>query len=214
MWTADSPTLAPGRPVTLTTKGADGIRYSLKISVDDGYLFTVDQSVANASGKPVALRPIGLVSRSGKSADPSTWTDACRPDQRVRRRGRLRHRLGNARRGRRQGPDGRQCRRLARLHRQILADRARARRRPAHDRRFPPFAERRLPGRLCACADHPRAGQDADHPHPPVRRRQGKGVARPLRGRRASPSFRRRSTGAGSNGSCGRSSTCCWCCSS
>ena len=41
MWTADSQLLAPGRPVTLTTQGADGIRYEAKIAVDDGYLFTV-----------------------------------------------------------------------------------------------------------------------------------------------------------------------------
>ena len=74
MWTADSQLLAPGRPVTLTTQGADGIRYEAKIAIDDGYLFTVQQRAINASGKPVVLRPIGLVSRSSKSRDPDSWT--------------------------------------------------------------------------------------------------------------------------------------------
>ena len=79
MWTADATVLAPGRPVTLTSQGADGLRYQMKISVDDGYLFSVDQSVANASGKPVALRPIGLISRADKSADVSSWTEHVGP---------------------------------------------------------------------------------------------------------------------------------------
>ena len=49
------------------------------MSVDDGYLFTVQQTALNASGKPVQLRPIGLVSRAGKSADTSTWTNHVGP---------------------------------------------------------------------------------------------------------------------------------------
>ena len=74
MWTADSTTLSPGRPVTLTTQSADGVRYEMRIAVDEGYLFTVEQRAINASGKPIVVRPIGLVSRAAKSADPDTWT--------------------------------------------------------------------------------------------------------------------------------------------
>jgi YidC/Oxa1 family membrane protein insertase len=57
----------------------DGTRYQLKIAVDDGYLFTVQQTVLNASGTPIAVRPIGLVSRSGESADKSSWTNHVGP---------------------------------------------------------------------------------------------------------------------------------------
>lgn len=74
LWTADSPVLAPGRPVTLTTQLPSGMRYAIRISVDDGYLFTVRQSAANATAAPVSVRPVGLISRSGKSADLSSWT--------------------------------------------------------------------------------------------------------------------------------------------
>jgi YidC/Oxa1 family membrane protein insertase len=79
MWTADSQLLAPGHPVTLSTQMADGTRYQLKIAIDDGYLFTVQQSVLNRSGKPIAVRPIGLVSHSGQSPDRSMWTNHVGP---------------------------------------------------------------------------------------------------------------------------------------
>ena len=79
MWTADATALTPGHPMTLTTQMPDGVRYQIKISVDDGYLFTVRQSAMNGSGKPVVVRPIGLVSRGAKSSDPSTWTNHVGP---------------------------------------------------------------------------------------------------------------------------------------
>ncbi|MES2001913.1 MAG: membrane protein insertase YidC [Pseudomonadota bacterium] len=79
MWTADGNVLAPGRPVTLTSTSADGLTFAMKIAVDRGYLFTVDQSVANGSGKSVALRPTGLVSRADKSIDASSWTNHVGP---------------------------------------------------------------------------------------------------------------------------------------
>jgi len=79
VWTADSTTLTPGHPVTLSTQAADGMRYQMRISVDEGYLFTVQQQVANGSGKPVVVRPIGLSSRSAKSTDVSSWTNHVGP---------------------------------------------------------------------------------------------------------------------------------------
>jgi YidC/Oxa1 family membrane protein insertase len=79
VWTADGQQLVPGQPVTLSTQMPDGTRYQLKIAVDDGFLFTVQQSVLNSSGQPITVRPIGLVSRSGESADKSTWTNHVGP---------------------------------------------------------------------------------------------------------------------------------------
>jgi YidC/Oxa1 family membrane protein insertase len=79
IWTADATTLSPGHPVTLATQMPDGVRYQIKISVDDGYLFTVQQSATNGSANPVIVRPIGLVSRGAKSTDPSTWTNHVGP---------------------------------------------------------------------------------------------------------------------------------------
>lgn len=74
IWQADSNLLAPSHPVTLRTETPEGVRYEMKIAVDDGYLFTVEQRAINASDKPIVLRPIGFVSRSGKSPDLDSWT--------------------------------------------------------------------------------------------------------------------------------------------
>jgi YidC/Oxa1 family membrane protein insertase len=79
LWTADRPQLVPGQPVTLSTQMPDGTRYQIKIAVDEGYLFTVQQSVLNGSGKPISVRPIGLVSRADKSHDPDSWTNHVGP---------------------------------------------------------------------------------------------------------------------------------------
>jgi YidC/Oxa1 family membrane protein insertase len=79
VWTADGTTLTPSHPVTLSTQTADGVRYQMKISVDDDYLFKVQQTAVNGSGKPVVVRPIGLVSRATKSPDPDTWTNQVGP---------------------------------------------------------------------------------------------------------------------------------------
>src|SRR5206468_1809630 len=79
IWTADSYQLTPGRPVTLATQTADGSRFQIKLAVDDGYLFTVQQSVTNGSSQPIDVRPIGLVSRGSQSADRSTWQNHTGP---------------------------------------------------------------------------------------------------------------------------------------
>jgi YidC/Oxa1 family membrane protein insertase len=79
VWTASGGQLSPGQPVTLSTQMPDGTRYQIRIAVDDGYLFTVAQSVANGSGKPISVRPMGLVSRAGESVDRSSWTNHVGP---------------------------------------------------------------------------------------------------------------------------------------
>jgi YidC/Oxa1 family membrane protein insertase len=79
MWTASSPQLVPGTPVTLSTQMPDGTRYQIKIGVDDDFLFTIQQSVLNSSAKPVTVRPIGLVSRAEKSRDIDSWTNQVGP---------------------------------------------------------------------------------------------------------------------------------------
>ena len=73
-WTASSPVLAPGRPVTLTAPGGNGQRYLIQLSVDDGYMFTVRQTVVNAGPRPVSASAFGLVNRTGMSKDQDTST--------------------------------------------------------------------------------------------------------------------------------------------
>jgi YidC/Oxa1 family membrane protein insertase len=79
VWTASAPVLAPGKPVTLSWTNPAGQRFEQVVSVDDGYLFTVKQRVVNQGAGAVGLRSFGLISRSEKSADPSSWTNHVGP---------------------------------------------------------------------------------------------------------------------------------------
>jgi YidC/Oxa1 family membrane protein insertase len=74
VWTASGNRLTPATPVTLTARNGRGQRFDISIAVDDAYLFTVTQRVANASPGGVAARPYALVSRAAASKDPDSWT--------------------------------------------------------------------------------------------------------------------------------------------
>jgi len=66
VWKQDgSGTLNAGHPVTLTWDNGGGLQFRRTISVDDNYLFTVKDEVANKGSDPVTLYPYGLVSRHG-----------------------------------------------------------------------------------------------------------------------------------------------------
>ncbi|MBW4332273.1 membrane protein insertase YidC [Stakelama sp. CBK3Z-3] len=66
--------LAPGKPVTLTADNGQGQRFAVQISVDDQYMFTVRQTIANRGTSAVQAVPYALVNRSGESKDKDTWT--------------------------------------------------------------------------------------------------------------------------------------------
>jgi YidC/Oxa1 family membrane protein insertase len=57
--------LAVGSPVRLTYDNGEGLEFSRIISVDDKYLFTVEDQVVNKGAAPVTLYPYALVSRHG-----------------------------------------------------------------------------------------------------------------------------------------------------
>lgn len=79
VWTPSASTLTPGNPVTLSWTNPTGQRFEQIIAVDDGYLFTVKQRVANLSPHAIALQSYGLVSRGDKSKDPTSWTSHVGP---------------------------------------------------------------------------------------------------------------------------------------
>lgn len=74
VWTASATTVAPGKPVTLSWSNDSGQTFQQIISIDDGYMFTVQQKVINKGSSAVTLRNYGLDSRSEKSKDPSSMT--------------------------------------------------------------------------------------------------------------------------------------------
>jgi YidC/Oxa1 family membrane protein insertase len=73
-WQADGQLLAPGRPVTLTHVNASGQTFRIRLAIDDNYMITADQSVANAGAGPVAVRPFSLIKQTGLPAEPDSWT--------------------------------------------------------------------------------------------------------------------------------------------
>ncbi|SHI57853.1 membrane protein insertase YidC [Wenxinia saemankumensis] len=62
---AEGETLTPDSPVTLEWDNGAGLTFRKTFSIDDRYMITVAQSVENATGAPVSLRPYGLVARHG-----------------------------------------------------------------------------------------------------------------------------------------------------
>jgi YidC/Oxa1 family membrane protein insertase len=65
-WTvAQGSTLAPGQPVTLVWRNTKGLTFTREVSVDEDYMFTVTDRVANDSTASVTLQPYGLIVRQG-----------------------------------------------------------------------------------------------------------------------------------------------------
>jgi len=66
VWTAaQGSKLAPGAPVVLTYNNGAGLTFTRRIELDDRYMFTVTDTVANATAAPVTLAPYGSVQRQG-----------------------------------------------------------------------------------------------------------------------------------------------------
>ncbi|MTH97052.1 membrane protein insertase YidC [Roseibium sp. RKSG952] len=61
-----NPTLTPSSPVTLTYDNGEGLVFKRTFSIDDEYMFTVDQSVENNGSSAVTLYPYGMVVRTGE----------------------------------------------------------------------------------------------------------------------------------------------------
>jgi len=74
VWQASGALLAPGKPVTLTAANGQGQLFAIELSVDDQYMFTIRQTVANKGAAPVDVAPAGIVSRARPSADVDSWT--------------------------------------------------------------------------------------------------------------------------------------------
>ena len=68
LWHADSTELTPEKPVTLSWVNPKGVKFSIKVALDDHYLFTFVRKVENVSGQKITLSPFGLLSRARPEA--------------------------------------------------------------------------------------------------------------------------------------------------
>ena len=66
VWTADRQTLTPAQPVTLTWDNGAGLTFKRVVAVDDKYMFTIVDSVANSGAAPATVQPYALVLRHGR----------------------------------------------------------------------------------------------------------------------------------------------------
>jgi YidC/Oxa1 family membrane protein insertase len=74
VWQPSGQRLAPGSPVTLSWNNGRGQIFQILLSIDEGYLFRVEQRILNRGPQPFAAQPYSLVSRAGPSRDPDSWT--------------------------------------------------------------------------------------------------------------------------------------------
>jgi YidC/Oxa1 family membrane protein insertase len=69
-WTLESgETLSETSPVTLVWDNGEGLLFRRTIAVDEDFMFTVTQSVENATGAEVRLAPYGIIARHGIPPD-------------------------------------------------------------------------------------------------------------------------------------------------
>ena len=73
IWRTEGDELTPGSPVTLTWNNNEGQVFTIELSVDDHYMITARQSVANTGGGPIVLRPFATINRTSASASADTW---------------------------------------------------------------------------------------------------------------------------------------------
>jgi len=65
--------LTPKTPLTLTWSNTTGQTFTISYSIDDDYLITARQTVANRGDAQVQVQPFGLINRTSKTASLDTW---------------------------------------------------------------------------------------------------------------------------------------------
>ena len=63
LWSSSDKFLTPNNPVTLTWENGKGLSFQRVISIDDNFMFNIEQSVTNQGSSTAALAPYGQVAR-------------------------------------------------------------------------------------------------------------------------------------------------------
>lgn len=69
VWTASGNNLTTNSPVTLSYDNGEGQTFAIELSIDDNYMLTAKQTVANNSTGPIVVRPFGLINRKWIESD-------------------------------------------------------------------------------------------------------------------------------------------------
>lgn len=73
VWTTDRSTLSVGQPVTLRWTNPKGIEFAQVISIDENFMFAVDQRITNNGNQTAVIHPFGLISLSGMPETAGFW---------------------------------------------------------------------------------------------------------------------------------------------
>ncbi|MFC4254263.1 membrane protein insertase YidC [Altererythrobacter xixiisoli] len=73
VWQVEGSRLAPGQPVTLRWNNGQGLLFTIRYSIDEFYMMTVDQTVANTGTGAVSLQPYGFINRTSRTASTDSF---------------------------------------------------------------------------------------------------------------------------------------------
>ena len=76
-WQADGAVLTQKTPITLSHDNGAGLRFEIRLTIDENYMITAQQSVANTGTNAAVVQPIAQVNRTSRTASMRT---AC-PDR-------------------------------------------------------------------------------------------------------------------------------------
>ncbi|QCE33657.1 membrane protein insertase YidC [Acetobacteraceae bacterium] len=80
LWQADNTLLeAGGKPVDLSWNNGEGLTFKIKISLDEQYMFNVQQEIVNNSQKNITLQPYQMVHRNYLPANTGSMTEYLGP---------------------------------------------------------------------------------------------------------------------------------------
>lgn len=68
VWQADGDLLSPDSPVVLTHQGEGGLSYTITLSIDDQFMITAEQRVANGGVGAAVIQPFALIARTSRTA--------------------------------------------------------------------------------------------------------------------------------------------------
>lgn len=65
VWKSDRSTISPEQPVVLVWDNGNGLIFKRTISIDNEYMFSIQQTVINNTSEEIILQPYGLINRTG-----------------------------------------------------------------------------------------------------------------------------------------------------
>ena len=74
VWQVSGGPLAPNDPVTLTWDNGAGQVFTVRFTIDNHYMITAEQTVANMGGAAVVVQPYSFINRTSRTASQDTMT--------------------------------------------------------------------------------------------------------------------------------------------